>query len=260
MGFRVLVCAAIALASTLGVGAAPAEPLRFIANVYPGHAGDGGNRKGPGFSIEVTEQVLATMGRGVSFESFPLSRAWAMIARDERDGMPGVLRTSERERLCSFPDEPLTRERLVLFVRTADAGKLKFSSFDDLIGHDVAASQSFVSGALENPNLSPELVKFLREHHNLVETSGDAEGLRMLAAGHVDYAVMALILGMHDISETGLSGKIEPILSRDVIEEDNSVCFTKARISPSFVDDFSRALKQFKQTDAFRVIYQKYLP
>lgn len=38
------------------------------------------------------------------------------------------------------------------------------------------------------------------------------------------------------------------------------VCFTKAHASPSSVDAFSRALKQFKQTDAFQTIYRKYFP
>jgi ABC-type amino acid transport substrate-binding protein len=35
---------------------------------------------------------------------------------------------------------------------------------------------------------------------------------------------------------------------------------SKARVSPSLVEAFSRALKQFKQTEAFQVIYRKYFP
>ena len=58
----------------------------------------------------------------------------------------------------------------------------------------------------------------------------------------------------------GLSGKVEPILSRSVIEEGYSVCFSKARVSPSLVEAFSRALKEFKQTEAFQAIYHKYFP
>jgi len=54
------------------------------------------------------------------------------------------------------------------------------------------------------------------------------------------------------------SGKIEPLLSRSVGEEGVYVCFTKARVSPSLVDAFSRALKQFKQTEASQAMYNKY--
>ncbi|MGA2996577.1 hypothetical protein [Bradyrhizobium sp.] len=38
------------------------------------------------------------------------------------------------------------------------------------------------------------------------------------------------------------------------------VCFSKTRVSPAFVDAFSNALKQFKQTEAFQAIYRKYFP
>ena len=44
--------------------------------------------------------------------------------RGERDGIFTVLRTRERELICSFPNEPLKLERWVFFVRTADAERL----------------------------------------------------------------------------------------------------------------------------------------
>jgi polar amino acid transport system substrate-binding protein len=138
-------------------------------------------------------------------------------------------------------------------------GKLKFSSFDDLVGHDVAVHGP-VPGLFEQPTVSPELWKFLREHHNMIETSGGNASFRMLTAGRVDYAVVNLTIGMHDIATMGLSGKIEPLLSRSVIEDGFYVCFSKTRVSPAFVDAFSRALRLFKQTEAFRGIYDKYFP
>ena len=157
------------------------------------------------------------MGQDASFETLPWDRIWTMIFRGERDGLFSTLRTSERERICSFPDEPLKMERWVFFVRTADVGRLKFSSFDDLIGHEIAVHVPDVV-ALEQAVVPPELLEFLREHHNLVETKGGSANIRMLAAGRVDYAVTNLNIGMRIIAESGLSGKIEPLLSRSVIE------------------------------------------
>ena len=139
-GFRVLLCAAIAVVWALGAQALRAEPLRFITNVNSHPHND----KAPGFSIEVVRDVFAAMGRDVSFEFIPPSRAWVMIVRGERDGISDALRTGARERICLFPDEPQTRDRSVFFVRTADIRKLKFSSFDDLVGHDVATNKSFL--------------------------------------------------------------------------------------------------------------------
>jgi polar amino acid transport system substrate-binding protein len=122
--------------------------------------------------------------------------------------------------------------------------------FDDRVADRQPHPQAAVSQGLV----------FLREHDDAVETNGALQGLQMLAAGRVDYAFANLPGGMRDITAMGLSGKIEPLLSAGVTEGGQYVCFTKERVSPSFVEAFSRALKQFKQTDAFQAIYHKYFP
>ena len=65
---------------------------------------------------------------------------------------------------------------------------------------------------------------------------------------------------MRLIGSLGLDGKIQPLSSRSLREDDMYVIFNKARISPDFVHAFSHALHQFKQTEAFRAIYRKYFP
>jgi polar amino acid transport system substrate-binding protein len=257
-GFRGFLCVAIAAGWALGGRAAAVESLRLVTSrLLPFQDLD--DDKAPGFSVEVLRQVFTAMGQDASFESFPWDRSWRMMLRGERDGMVTLLRASDRERICSFPDEPLKLERWVLFVRTADIARLGFSSFNDLVGHDVAV-HALAPDVLEQPIVSPELWKFLREHHNMVETSGPMESITMLAASRVDYAVVNLTIGRRDVAAMGLSGKIEPLLSRSVIEDGFSVCFSKARVSPSTVEAFSRALKEFKQTEAFQAIYRKYFP
>jgi polar amino acid transport system substrate-binding protein len=257
VGLRLLLYSAIALCA-LGGRASPAEPLRLVTErLLPFEDLD--NDKAPGLSVEILRHVFAAMGQDVSFEDAPFNRDWKMIVRGEADGVFTTYRTREREQICSFPDEPLGQSRIVLFVRTADIGKLKFSSFDDLVGHDVAI-RGPVPGMFEQPTVPLELWKFLHEHENMVEVNGTIEGLRMLVAGRVDYAVVDLSSAIGEIAANGLAGKIEPLLSRSVSEGGVYVCFSKARVAPSFVEAFSRALKQFKQTAAFQAIYSKYYP
>jgi polar amino acid transport system substrate-binding protein len=259
IGFTRVLSAAIVVVWALGGRASPAEPLRLVTDPYSGPIEDFDHDKGAKRGLEIVREVFAAMGQDASYEYYPTNRGWMMIARGEADGIVGVWRNNERERICSFPDEPLGLDRWVLFARKADAGKLKFSSFDDLAGHDVAVREA-VPGLFEQPTVSPELWDFLREHHNLVETNGTPESLRMLAAGHVDYAVVSLTLGTREIVKMGLSGKIAPLLSPNVMEGGAYVCFSKTRVSPALVDAFSRALKQFKQTEAYQTIYRKYFP
>jgi len=256
-GFRGPLCTTIAVVWALSGGAPAAEPLRLVSNFLFRASEDWGRPQG--FEVEVLRQVFAAMGQDVSFEAFPANRVWRMILDGERDGMINARRTSEHEGICSFPDEPLSRDRWVFFVRKVDVGKLRFSSFDDLLGHDVAVREQ-VSGFFEEPTVSPELWEFLHEHHNMVGTISAGESLRMLAAGRVDYAVVSLRFGMGAIASMGLSGKIEPLLSRSAVEDDFYVCFTKTRVEPAFVQAFSRALKQFKETEAFQTISRRYLP
>jgi hypothetical protein len=75
-----------------------------------------------------------------------------------------------------------------------------------------------------------------------------------------DYVVANLDIGLREITTMGFSEKIDPLLSRSVIEGGAYVCFTKGRVSPSFIQAFSRTLKHFKQTDAFQAIHRKYFP
>jgi polar amino acid transport system substrate-binding protein len=260
VGFRKIRCVTIAVVLMLSEQASAAEPLRFVTDIRFSQFGDLGDDKAPGLALEVYPRVFAAMGKDVSFEEFPTNRAWMMVLRGERDGMFPTYRTSEREQICSFPDEALIRNRWVLFVRTADVGKLKFSSLDDLVGHDVAVRESIAS-LFQEPTGSPDLWKFLGERHNMVEANSSAEAWSMLAAGRVDYVAEDLGFGMYLIAKMGLSGKIEPLLARSVMEKVGLyVCFSKARVSAALVDAFSRALKEFKQTEAYQAIYRKYFP
>jgi polar amino acid transport system substrate-binding protein len=100
----------------------------------------------------------------------------------------------------------------------------------------------------------------VRQHRNFTETASGDANFRMLQAGRVDYAVASFDQGMRLIGSLGLYGKVQPLLSRSLKEGDMFVIFSKQRVSPAFVDAFSNALHQFKQTAAFGAIYRKYFP
>src|SRR5580658_6628842 len=150
IGLRGLLSVAVAVVWAIGGRASPAEPLRLVTDIYPGPFANIADDKTPGYAVEVLRPVFAAMGQDATFESFPTNRGWRMVVRGEADGIIGVWRSSEREQVCSFPDEPLDQETWVLFVRAADVEKLKFSSFDDLVGHDVAVREP-VLGVFEQP-------------------------------------------------------------------------------------------------------------
>ena len=112
--------------------------------------------------------------------------------------------------ICPLVSAMASRRTLRDARMRADAGRLTFSSYDDLIGHDIA-----MPGPLPGVYMSAELRKFLQEHHgNIIDTADPAMVFSMLASGRVDYAIVNLAVGRREIAVMGLSGKIEPILPR----------------------------------------------
>jgi polar amino acid transport system substrate-binding protein len=249
--FRGFLGVAFAAVWAFGGSASTAASLQLVTDQWIPYE-NLSDAEAPGFSTEVLKQVFAAMGQEASFEEFPWARAAGLVFRGERDAIFTAFRNDERARFCHFPDEPLARDKWVFFVRAADAGRLKFSSFDDLVGHDIAV--------LRGASISPEFWDFAHQHRNFAETASDEANFRMLEAGRVDYVVASFANGMQLIGSLGLDGKVEPLLSRTLREDDMYVIFGKERVSPAFVGTFSDALHQFKRTEAFRAIYRKYFP
>ena len=228
-----------------------AAPMQIVADQWIPYE-NLADAEAPGFSAEVVKHVFAMVGQEVTFEWMPWARAAEMVFRGDRDAIITAFYNEERARYCYFPTEPLARDKWIFFVRSADAGKLTFSSFDDLVGHEIAA----VRGA----SISAEFWDFVRQHRNIAETTNDEASFRMLEAGRVDYAVASLVNGARLVATLGLDGKVEPLTSRSIKEDNLYIIFSKRRVSRDFVDKFSDALRQFKQTEAFRAIYRKYFP
>ena len=248
----VLVLAAIlAVIVSVSPAQSAAAPLRLVTDEWVPYE-NLSNAAAPGFSTEVLRSVFASMKQDVSFEEFPWARAAQLVFRGERDAIFTAFYNEERARYCHFPSEPLARDKWIFFVRTADAARLRFSSFDDLAGHDIAV--------LRGASISPEFWEFAGRHRRVVETASDEANFRMLAASRVDYVVASFVNGMRLITSLGLEGKIAPVLSRSLKEDDLYVIFSKQRVTQEFVAQFSDALRRFKQTPAFRAIYRKYFP
>src|SRR5262249_49637073 len=246
--FALLVAALVVFA---GVSPTPsaAEPLRLVTDQWVPYE-NLSDVTAPGFSTEVLRGVFVSMKQEVTFEEFPWARAAQLVFRGERDAIFTAFSNDERARYCHFPSEPLARDKWIFFVRAADVGRLRFSSFDDLVGHDIAV--------LRGASISPELWDFARRHQRLVETASDEANFRMLEAGRVDFVVASEVNGMRLITSPGFEGKIAPLPSRSLKEDDLYVIFSKQRVSAEFVAQFSNALRRFKQTPAFRAIHRKY--
>lgn len=230
---------------------AVAAPLRLVTDEWIPYE-NLSNAEAPGFSTEILKAVFASMNQEVSFEELPWARAARLVFRGEREGLFTAFYDEERARYCHFPREALARDKWIFFVRTADSGRLKFGSFNDLVGHEIAV--------LRGASISPEFWAFARQQRTVRETASDEVNFRMLEAGRVDYVVASFVNGMRLIASLGLEGRVAPLAAPSLKEDDLYVIFSKERVSPAFVETFSEALRRFKQTEPFRAIHRKYFP
>src|SRR5262245_42855647 len=166
-----LLAAALLVFAGVSPTSSAAEPLRLVTDQWVPYE-NLSDATAPGFSTEVLRGVFASMKQEVTFEEFPWARAAQLVFRGDRDAIFTAFYNDERARYCHFPSEPLARDKWIFFVRTADVGRLRFSSFDDLAGHDIAV--------LRGASISPEFWDFARRHQSLVETASDEANFRML--------------------------------------------------------------------------------
>jgi hypothetical protein len=84
--------------------------LRLVTDLYLGPSEALADDNAPGVAVEVFRQVFAPLARRI-YRGLPPNRVWRMLLRGKRDGMFTTLRTAERERVCSLPEEPMDQGR-----------------------------------------------------------------------------------------------------------------------------------------------------
>jgi len=240
----------MAFAATLGLGGprSIAAPLQLVTDQWVPYE-NLSDAAAPGFSTESSSTSSPRWGRKRLSRSFPWARAAGLVFRGERDAIFTAFYNEERARFCYFPKEPLARDKWVFFVRTAmsaGCGFLRSRTSSDTGSPCCAAPLYRPSSGISRSSMTS---RGNRQRRSRFSHAG---------SGRVDFVVASFVNGVRVIAALGLDGKIEPLLSRSLKEDDLFIIFSKARVSQDFVDAFSEALRQFKQTEAFQAIYRKY--
>jgi len=233
-----MICAT-AMAAPLQLGTDEWAPYETLNDV-----------QAPGFSVEVIRRVFAGMGQQVEIHQFPWARAQAMVYQGKNDGLFSAFKNAERMENCYYPDEPLVSDRWVLFVREDNLNRLAFHSLADLDGRTV--------GVVRGAAVSPEFWSFVKSHGNYEEAVDDDEDFRKLLAGRVDYVVASFANGMLERIRILNGGVIQPLPGAVLKEDSMYLIFSKRTVPLSLVQSFSKALHQFKQTEEYRAIFQRY--
>ncbi len=208
------------------------------------------NQQAPGFSTEVIANVLQSMGVNFNLEEYPWARGLKNVYEGISDALFTAFPSEERKRYCYYPDEPLAIEKWVLFIRSEQKANFQFRSYDDLKDKNI--------GVLRGASVSEDFWAFVKRHNNYQEVAIDELNFEKLMLGRIDCVVTSHSNGMVLVRKKGLKGKVVPLLTRIIKEDKLYIIFSKKTINPDFVGEFSRKLKNFKKTEKYQRIYDKY--
>ncbi|GAK57441.1 extracellular solute-binding protein family 3 [Candidatus Vecturithrix granuli] len=203
-----------------------------------------------GYSIDILNNVFTEMDVTVTYHQYPWKRALKGVFSGTSDALFHASKNEERLQYCYYPEEYLAQSRYVFFIRKEDVNRLKFDSFDDLLGHDVGITQGY--------SYTAELLDFLNTHKLAISTVSDESNLRMLAKGRIEYFPTDVLNGLYLMKKLGLQDQLT-YLPKPIFEKPYFIMFNKYNVSLALVEKFSAVLAAFKQTEEFRQIEAKYL-
>ena len=208
------------------------------------------DQQAPGFSTEVITNVFQSMGVKINLKEYPWARGLKNVYEGISDALFTAFPSEERRIHCYYPDEPLAIEKWVLFIRSEDKDNFQFKSYDDLIDKSI--------GVLRGASVSEEFWAFVKRHNNYQEVTVDELNFEKLMLRRIDCIVTSHSNGMVLVKKKGLKGKVVPLLSRIIKEDNLYIIFSKKTVTPNFVKEFSRELRDFKKNEKYRLIYEKY--
>ena len=246
---RILIIATSVLMILIGHHSSIAKTLKVAVDVWHPYE-DISNQQAPGFSTEVITHVFQSMDVDIKLTEYPWARGLKNVYEGLSDALFTAFPSEERREYCYYPDEPLAIEKWILFIRREDRDKFQFRSYEDLIDKSI--------GVLRGASVSEEFWEFVKRHNNYQEVPVDELNFEKLMLGRIDCVVTSHSNGMVLVKKKGLKGKVVPLLSRIIKEDNLYIIFSKKTVTPDFVKAFSRELRRFKKSEKYQLIYEKY--
>lgn len=203
-----------------------------------------------GFSAELIDLTLSHMNiSNFHHRMYPWKRALESTYAGKIHAIHSTSKNSEREELLWFPDEPLVNSAKVFAVKNDNKALLNYQSYENLKGRTV--------GMIRGYNFPSEFWHFL-DHNDIkyFEVTHETQLFNMFKAGRFDFLAGEVIV---------LRNMIQDQEDDFTILEDYPIqikpmylAFSKASVDKGFVDAFSQALKQVKQTPEYFSLCEHY--
>ncbi|KAF5082019.1 Adaptive-response sensory-kinase SasA [anaerobic digester metagenome] len=197
--------------------------------------------KPAGFNVDLTRAVAETMGMQVEFRLGGWSSELAALKRGDLDMLQGMTSSEDRSRYLDFV--PHTIVNHAIFARRDTP---PVSSLDELEGKKVIVHRAgYMNEVLASKGFAQDLIL----------TDTPADGLRLLASGQGEYAVVAVLPGNYIIRENKLHNLYV------VVSSVASVRYGYAALKGNemLMSRMSEGLAILRETGRYQAIHDKWL-
>lgn len=200
-----------------------------------------------GMTVDIVKAVYKRMDIPIEeIRAYPWKRTMDAIRFGEADGLFSANHTPERSVYLRYPEEPLFESSWIIWTRAGSS----IMTMEDLKGKTV--------GVVLGYSYTPEFWEFVQTHCDVEAVHSDTINFKKLNQGRLDATVAEY--GNGKAMVRALDGGHILAVPRIRIKKDGLyMVFNRARTSAEFVQRFSEELRAFKQTEAHRLIREKYL-
>ncbi len=204
------------------------------------------NNKEQGFVIETILGAAHNMGLKVTFKQYPWSRCINLVKKGDVDAMMNLFKTEERELFMHFENNIIAYETNSFF--TLANAKIHYNG-------DLSAILPKKIGTIRNYSYGEKFDSYIFPKNYPLET--EKELINSLINLRCEIIIGNKLTVQELINQMGYKDKII-LLKQDVSKDSLYIGFSKAKGHAQLAKQFSKALNEFKSSDEYKNVLQKY--
>ena len=239
-----VICVALCFWATTAWGAADEIVVGISTGYPPYYYEDDGELTG--ICIDTVNSVAQSMGLRIVYRKYPWKRLLFNAEHGHVDAIMPLFRTKERDSFLYFSNLDLVQEENSLF--TWKDNDVSFDgNFDSIKSHSI--------GVVSGYSYGEEFDQF--EHFDKVVTHNDKHLIEMFKFNRFDVGIGSRDVVLFNAHKEGISSRIR-FLAPHITEGSLYIGFSRKLNHGELSERFSMALQDFKLTDAYQEILNKY--
>lgn len=221
------------------------KSYRVVCDIWPPYQVDEADTV-TGFSTEIVRAVFQNMDLELEhITAYPWKRALSAVEEGYADALFSANYTADRTLFARYPQEELVMSPWIIWTQKGSSIRTMEDLKDKRIG--VVLGYSY----------TPEFWEYIETYCDVERVFSDKSNFMKLSLGRLDAVAAEYGNGMHLVRSLGL-GTIQPKLDMEIKRDGLYIIFNRKNITEDFVQEFSAQLRDFKKSDQYWAIREKY--